>query len=122
MKMLDQYTTLFTNFVKTGNPNKTGHSEWQPLSADDVWKYYNISLTSAMRDNFQERRPSFWNSIKRDASKSDSSTTSVDGNPLSGKQASEPGSDQPSSAQDPTNSKASNPSATASSKDSSSEA
>uniref|UniRef100_F1L1M9 Esterase n=1 Tax=Ascaris suum TaxID=6253 RepID=F1L1M9_ASCSU len=77
-KMLDQYTKLITNFVKSGNPNEAGQSEWQPLTIDDTWRYYNIHLTSSMQADFQERRPAFWHALKEIPHESESATGSQD--------------------------------------------
>uniref|UniRef100_A0A915BMM7 Carboxylesterase type B domain-containing protein n=1 Tax=Parascaris univalens TaxID=6257 RepID=A0A915BMM7_PARUN len=77
-KMLDQYTKLITNFVKNGSPNEAGQLEWQPLTIEDTWRYYNIHLTSSMQADFQERRPAFWHALEGIPPESESATGSQD--------------------------------------------
>uniref|UniRef100_A0A0M3I4E7 Carboxylic ester hydrolase n=1 Tax=Ascaris lumbricoides TaxID=6252 RepID=A0A0M3I4E7_ASCLU len=66
LKMLDQFTTFFTNFAKCGNPNGNTEELWEPLEVPHTWSYLNINETCKMMDDFHDRRAAFWNTLTPD--------------------------------------------------------
>ncbi|KAI6188826.1 Carboxylic ester hydrolase [Aphelenchoides besseyi] len=66
LQMCDVFSTLFTNFVKYGNPNGPPDSPqvWEPLKPSDPFRYFHIDVVgSEMRDEFCGRRPLKWRPI-----------------------------------------------------------
>ncbi|VDK57449.1 unnamed protein product [Anisakis simplex] len=64
-KVVENFTTLFTNFAKYGDPNGVdGKKLWEPLSENDTYKYLCIKETMTMKNNYEERRATFWRNLK----------------------------------------------------------
>uniref|UniRef100_A0AC35FL75 Carboxylic ester hydrolase n=1 Tax=Panagrolaimus sp. PS1159 TaxID=55785 RepID=A0AC35FL75_9BILA len=63
LKVLDIFTTYFTNFAKYGNPNGNGDVPqiWKPLTPEDTLKYMCINLDKVrMCDNLNDGRNKQW--------------------------------------------------------------
>ncbi|KAE9549789.1 hypothetical protein FO519_006997 [Halicephalobus sp. NKZ332] len=70
LKMVEAFTTFFTNFAKHDNPNGPEPSPqiWKPLIPGDTLKYLSINLDKIRTcDNLHNARPLVWRSLIRDA-------------------------------------------------------
>ncbi|VDM37664.1 unnamed protein product [Toxocara canis] len=65
LRVLENFTTIFTNFAKYGNPNGTSaDKKWEPLTPSDTYKYMCIGEELIMKSDYEERRAAFWRELK----------------------------------------------------------
>ncbi|KAI5709733.1 hypothetical protein M8J75_002837 [Diaphorina citri] len=61
-KIVDKFTTLWSNFAKTGNPNPTDHQVWSPIESYEQRNYLDIASPSSivMKKNLDKDKIDFW--------------------------------------------------------------
>jgi hypothetical protein len=59
--------TMWTNFAKSGDPNKPlrvpGDSLWTPLNSDHPWRHMSINYLPKMLDGYHPEDVKLWNDI-----------------------------------------------------------
>lgn len=61
-KIVDKFTTLWSNFAKTGNPNPADHQVWSPIESYEQRNYLDIASPSSivMKKNLDNDKIDFW--------------------------------------------------------------
>lgn len=64
LRVLENFTTIFTNFAKYGDPNGVvAEKTWEPLTPSDTYKYLCITDELKMKSDYQGRRAAFWREL-----------------------------------------------------------
>uniref|UniRef100_A0A914ZHQ3 Carboxylic ester hydrolase n=1 Tax=Parascaris univalens TaxID=6257 RepID=A0A914ZHQ3_PARUN len=62
--VIENFTTIFTNFAKYGDPNGVAAEKiWVPLTPSDTYKYLCITNELEMKSDYQGRRAAFWREL-----------------------------------------------------------